>query len=81
MRISSCSLSEFPLSVVRLNCERRGRGGRAKTAWWRGSRADIALPDLLVAVASCERRRDLSGPCGARFTDLANLKVHQHDRR
>jgi hypothetical protein len=31
----------------------------------------IALPDLLLALAACDRRRDLSGPCGARFTDLA----------
>src|ERR1700730_4480638 len=29
------------------------------------------LPDLLVALSSCERRRDFSRPCGARNTDLA----------
>jgi hypothetical protein len=33
--------------------------------------ADIALPDLLLALVSCERRADFSRPCGARFTDLA----------
>ena len=32
---------------------------------------DIALPDLLVALSSCERRADFSRPCGARYTDLA----------
>jgi hypothetical protein len=32
---------------------------------------DIALPDLLVALALCERRKDFSKPCGARYTDLA----------
>jgi hypothetical protein len=35
-------------------------------------RADIVLPDLLVPLASCERRRDFSRPCGARFTDLTS---------
>jgi hypothetical protein len=33
--------------------------------------ADIALPDLLVPLSSCERRADFSRPCGARYTDLA----------
>jgi hypothetical protein len=32
---------------------------------------DIALPDLLVALSSCERRADFSKPWGARYTDLA----------
>ena len=31
---------------------------------------DAALPDVLSALATCERRRDFSRPCGARFTDL-----------
>ena len=26
----------------------------------------------LMALASCERRKDFSRPCGARFTDLAS---------
>jgi hypothetical protein len=29
--------------------------------------ADIALPDLLMELAQCERRRNFSRPCGARF--------------
>ncbi len=36
--------------------------------------ADIALPDLLLALASYDRRQDFSRPCGARFTDLAQSK-------
>ena len=32
--------------------------------------ADAALPDVLMALAACERRADFSRPCGARFTDL-----------
>jgi hypothetical protein len=34
---------------------------------------DAALPDVLMALAACERRRDFSRPCGARFTDLAGF--------
>ena len=30
-----------------------------------------ALPDVLMALASCERRADFSRPCGTRFADLA----------
>jgi hypothetical protein len=33
--------------------------------------AEIALRDLLVALAQCERRQDFSHPSGARCTDLA----------
>jgi hypothetical protein len=33
--------------------------------------AAIALPDLLVALSSRERRADFSKPCGARYADLA----------
>jgi hypothetical protein len=32
--------------------------------------ADAALPDVLMALASCERRADFSRPCEARFADL-----------
>jgi hypothetical protein len=30
-----------------------------------------------MALASCERRRDISQPCGLRFADLADHKVRQ----
>jgi hypothetical protein len=33
--------------------------------------ADAALPDVLLDLATCDRRRDFSRPCGAKFTDLA----------
>ena len=36
--------------------------------------ADIALPDVLIALAACERRKDFFRPCGARFTGLAASK-------
>ena len=71
-RIGSHSLGEFPLDVVRIERQRCGRAGS-----YRGDGrmarfgADIALPDLLVALSSCEGRADFSRPCGAPFTDLA----------
>jgi len=43
--------------------------------------ADIALPDLLGALSSCERRADFSKPCGARFMDLAVAGPLQADAR
>ena len=47
-----------------------GRAGSyRKDGLTRAVRADIALPDLLVDLASCDRRRDFDSPtsCGARF--------------
>ena len=38
---------------------------------------DATLPDVLMELASCERRRDFSQPCGARLADLADQKVRQ----
>jgi hypothetical protein len=35
--------------------------------------ADVALPDLLAALAACERRVDFSQTCGARSTDPRDL--------
>ena len=58
--------------VVRIDCPRCDRAGsyRRDSLMVRFG-ADIALPDLLLALASCDRRKDFSRPCGARFTDLA----------
>jgi hypothetical protein len=73
MRIGSRPLGEFPLSGVRIECEPCRRAGRYRCDGLVARfGADIALPDLLVALASCERRPDFSRPCGARFTDLTS---------
>ncbi len=70
----SHSLGEFPLNVVRIDCPRCERAGRYRLAGPVARfGADAALPDVLMALASCERRKDFSRPCGARFTDLARL--------
>jgi hypothetical protein len=71
-RIGSLSLGEFPLDVARIECPRCGRAGRyAKAGLIARFGADAAGPDVLMALAACERRHDFSAPCGARFTDLA----------
>jgi hypothetical protein len=44
-------------------------GATAVTVWRRGL-ADIALPDLLMELAHCERRKNFSRRCGARYTEL-----------
>ncbi len=56
-------------------CDRAGGSGGAGSYRREGLiqrfSADAALPDVLMALASCERRADFSRPCGVRFTDLA----------
>jgi hypothetical protein len=80
-RNGSWWFAEFSSTVVRIDCERCERAG--------SHRRDIlvarfgpyaALPDVLMALASYERRADFSRPCGARFADLVNQKAHQRDR-
>jgi hypothetical protein len=71
-RIGSRSLSEFPLDVVRINCERCGRDGRyALAGLIERFGADAAVPDVLMELAACERRKNFGDPCGARFPDLS----------
>ena len=73
MRIGSRSLGEFPSTVVRIECQRCGRAGSYRLDGLLARFGpDAALPDVLMALATCERRRDFSRPCGARFTDLAD---------
>ncbi len=72
MRNGSRSLGDYPGDVVRIECERCGRAGRYRLhGLIERFGADAALPDVLLALASCERRGDFSRRCGARFTDLA----------
>jgi hypothetical protein len=53
-----------------MECRRCDRAGSYRKAGLARFGADIALPDLHLALATCERRADFSRPCGARFTDL-----------
>ncbi len=71
-RIGSHTLADYPTPTVRVECERCGRSGRyALAGLVERLGADAALPDVLLDLAACERRKDFSAPCGARFTDLA----------
>ena len=71
MRIGTRSLGEFPLDVVRIDCEHCGRAGRYRlTGLIERFGPNAAVLDVLLELANCERRKDFSAPCGARFTDL-----------
>jgi hypothetical protein len=80
-RIGSRSLGEFPHAVVRIDRERCGRAGRYALAGLLARFGEEAAgPDVLMELAACERRRDFSRPCGARFADLTNSEGARHDR-
>lgn len=71
-RVGSSSRADYPGRVVRIECSRCGRAGRYVLAGLiERFGADAALPDVLMDLAACERRKDFSAPCGARFADLA----------
>ncbi len=71
--IRRTTLGDISLAdLVRIDCPRCDRAGSyRRDGLMARFGADIALPDLLLALASCERRKDFSKPCGARFTNLA----------
>jgi hypothetical protein len=57
---------------IRIDCEPLRSSGRYRLAGLiERFGADAAGPDVLMELGACERRKDFSQPCGARFTDLA----------
>jgi hypothetical protein len=61
MRIGSHSLGEFPVDVVRIECERCGRAGSYRLdGLLTRFGPDAALPGVLMTLATCERRGDFS---------------------
>jgi hypothetical protein len=67
--LTSCQVtlsSRTPRERAKKSADRARRRPRPRSLG-----ADAALPDVLMAMASCERRADFSRPCGARLTDLA----------
>jgi hypothetical protein len=75
MRNGSHSLGEFPLAVARVDCPRCERAGSYRLDGLLARfGAAAALPDVLLALASCDQRKDFSRPCSARFTDLATSR-------
>ena len=74
-RIGSRPLADYPGPVVRIECPRCGRAGSyALSGLIERFGADAALPDVLMDLAACERRKDFSAPCGARFTDRSRVR-------
>ena len=62
----------FPCPSFEIDCERCDRAGSYRlNGLVERFGADAALPDVLEALARCERKADFRRPCGARFTDLA----------
>lgn len=75
-RIGSHSLSEFPLPVVRIDCEHCGRAARyALAGLIERFGAEAALPDVRIALlASCQRRADFGRDGRAQLADLASIE-------
>jgi hypothetical protein len=61
------ALAEYPRArrLVRLRAMRPRRARYRRDGLIARFGADAALPDLLIALASCERRKDFSRPCRA----------------
>jgi hypothetical protein len=69
-RIGSRSLGDFPLPTFRIECQRCGRAGSYRLAGLiERFGEDAAVPDVLMELAACERRKDFSAPCGVRLAD------------
>ncbi len=69
--VVSHTLGDFPSPVVPIDFERCGRARRYRLDGLEARfGADAPLPDVLLALAACERRADFSRPCGAWFMDL-----------
>ena len=81
------SVADFPGDVVRLVCQPCRRWGQySKAELIRRCGGEIALPDLLVQIARCDRSDLTSGDCGAHYLDLvrkgepANGRVQSTNR-
>jgi hypothetical protein len=72
MPTGSFTLSQFPLGIVELACEKCGRRGRlSKAKLIEAYGADVALPDLRTMIARCGRATSMSDPCGVYYVVLA----------
>ena len=79
-RSGSHTLDEFPLPVVRIDCEPCERAGSYRLEGLiERYGGDIALPDLLMALAKCERRGDPSGRCGASLRTWGRARLQLED--
>ena len=72
MTAGSFTLTQFPLDMVELACEKCGRRGRLlKAKLIEAYGGDIALPDLRTAIARCVWVGNMSDPCGAYYVALS----------
>jgi hypothetical protein len=73
MRLRAFTLGQFPHDLVRVACDKCGRSGqlhRDRLIALHGR--DITLPDLRHEIAECERRNNMSDPCGIYYLDRAD---------
>lgn len=71
LRSGAYTISEFPEGWVDLACDSCGRTGRLRKDRLIAEHGpDVALPDLLVTLAACPRRGNMSRPCGAHYVAL-----------
>ena len=55
--------------LCRIACTRCGRAGAYRPETLAARFGDMALPDVLIALAACERRGDYSRRCGAGYVE------------
>jgi len=67
----SFTLAEFPLDMVELACDECGRRGRLlKAKLIEAYGPDVALPDLRMLIARCDRSGSMTDACGAYYVAL-----------
>jgi hypothetical protein len=63
-------VSDLPRDrLCRIACARCGRAGAYRRETLAARFGDAALPDVLIALAACERRGDYSRPCGVVYVN------------
>ena len=72
MATGSLSLTEYPVDMVVIACDRCGRGGRlSKESLIADHGRDAALPDILRKIADCAKASGLGNDlCGAKYQGL-----------
>jgi hypothetical protein len=71
-RSGAYTLKEFPDDWIELACDKPDcrRRGRLRKDRLLAENGDVALPDLLVTLAACPRKGNMSRPCGAHYVAL-----------
>lgn len=65
-------LQNYPTDTIKVACRKCAREGQyPKSNLVRRYGGSTVLPDVLFAIATCERQGDFSDWCGAYFVELA----------